>query len=316
MPKKRATDPKAKKRELPARAAHDKKRVEGLFNPASPVAPKPPKEAKKKKDASKKKKKVSRKTKPSYLVMIKRSIAQQNHRNGSSLFTIYKYLEDHYPVSESFHRFVRAALKRGVGDGMLSRVNLSYRLTAKGRATIGKSKKHRVSKKKKAAPSSAGAKRKRSASKEKKKGEKKKSSSSKKKTSSKKARRKKSKGKEKEKEKGHEEVSTEKEAPKKARVGTASSSASSSSAPKRISPAGHKFRWQYQDGAWKDYEMNGSDLVEAAYQSYIKNPGLCDVRAVKSGQWQYQVDFLNLKQTNIQHENHTTRLIRRLPLDE
>jgi hypothetical protein len=45
------------------------------------------------------------------------------------------------------------------------------------------------------------------------------------------------------------------------------------------------------------YDAIASDVVEKAYLDYKKNPGMCDVRAVKSGQWQYQVDFLNNKQT-------------------
>ena len=206
MPKKKATagtDKKKKARESLPRAAHDKKRVDGLFNPASSVAPKAPKAVKKKK-VVKKKKKVSRKTKPTYLVMIKRALDYLNNRNGSSLFAIYKYLEDNYPVSDSFRRFVSAALKKGVADGLLDRVRLSYKLTSKGRGTIGKVSKKKSAKKK--STSSSGSKRKRSTSSTKK--------DSKKKTSSKKG-SKKTKSKEKEK---SEEKEKEKEAPKKKRA--------------------------------------------------------------------------------------------------
>jgi len=205
MPKKKATagtDKKKKARESLPRAAHDKKRVDGLFNPASSVAPKAPKAVKKKK-VVKKKKKVSRKTKPTYLVMIKRALDYLNNRNGSSLFAIYKYLEDNYPVSDSFRRFVSAALKKGVADGLLDRVRLSYKLTSKGRGTIGKVSKKKSAKKK--STSSSGSKRKRSTSTKK---------DSKKKTSSKKG-SKKTKSKEKEK---SEEKEKEKEAPKKKRA--------------------------------------------------------------------------------------------------
>ena len=39
-----------------------------------------------------------------------------------------------------------------------------------------------------------------------------------------------------------------------------------------------------------------------------------DVRAVKSGDFRYQIDFKAMKQTNIEHVNHTVRDIRRKPL--
>ena len=52
--------------------------------------------------------------------------------------------------------------------------------------------------------------------------------------------------------------------------------------------------------------------MEEAYQEYLENPSLLDVRAVQSGTWHYQVDFLNMKQTNINHSAHTVRDIRRI----
>jgi len=58
--------------------------------------------------------------------------------------------------------------------------------------------------------------------------------------------------------------------------------------------------------------MEASETVEEVYQGYLANRGNSDVRAVKSGQWEYMVDFMALKQTNIQHENHTIRNIRRV----
>jgi len=37
-----------------------------------------------------------------------------------------------------------------------------------------------------------------------------------------------------------------------------------------------------------------------------------DVRAVHSGKWNYQVDFINNTQTNIDHTSHTQRNIKRI----
>jgi len=101
---------------------------------------------------------------------------------------------------------------------------------------------------------------------------------------------------------------------KKSKLVSVTSTTASTTQSKR-SPSGYSFRWQYSEAGskWMNYDDTASDVVEVAYQSYLKNPGACDVRSVKSGQWSYQVDFLNLKQTNIQHESHTVRSIRRVP---
>jgi len=73
-----------------------------------------------------------------------------------------------------------------------------------------------------------------------------------------------------------------------------------------------KYHWEYKEGnMWQPYAPEASDIVEAAYQDYLNDPNKIDVRSVKSGMWAYQVDFTNMTQTNIQHENHTVRDIRR-----
>jgi hypothetical protein len=71
--------------------------------------------------------------------------------------------------------------------------------------------------------------------------------------------------------------------------------------------------WEYFDRSWRPYVKDASDVVEAAFQEYLRDPGMLDVRSVKSGSWAYQVDFVNMKQTNIEHANHTVRDIRRIP---
>jgi len=76
----------------------------------------------------------------------------------------------------------------------------------------------------------------------------------------------------------------------------------------------HDHVWQYKEGTWKTYAAEASNVVEQVYQNYLSNRGDTDVRAVKSGQWEYMVDFMAMKQTNIQHENHTVRDIRRIPV--
>jgi len=71
-----------------------------------------------------------------------------------------------------------------------------------------------------------------------------------------------------------------------------------------------KYVWQYFDKTWRNYDGGASAIVEGVYQEYLLNPDI-DVRAVKSGDWQYQVDFTKMEQTNIVHANHTARKIRR-----
>lgn len=91
------------------------------------------------------------------------------------------------------------------------------------------------------------------------------------------------------------------------------SSTTASTTPK-TAPAGVTFDhfWQYQHNGWKNYDGKASDVVEEVYQSYLVNRGGTDVRAVKSGEWEYLVDFQQMKQTNIQHAAHTVRDIRRV----
>jgi len=102
------------------------------------------------------------------------------------------------------------------------------------------------------------------------------------------------------------------------RKSPASSSSSSAPSAKRAKKTAAASKseagptWQFFDNGWHAYSAEANRLVEEAYQGYLSNPGLCDVRAVKSGQWHYQVDFLNFKQTNVDHNNHTVRNIRRL----
>lgn len=76
-------------------------------------------------------------------------------------------------------------------------------------------------------------------------------------------------------------------------------------------PAG--VSWQFKDdsGSFSDYDAAASAVVEAAYQDWLGNK-FVDVRAVKSGQWIYQVDFAKFEQMNAQHPAHTVRQIQRV----
>lgn len=73
-----------------------------------------------------------------------------------------------------------------------------------------------------------------------------------------------------------------------------------------------QYIWEYYDNGWFPYDKEASKIVEQAYQSWVKNPGDFDVRSVKSGRFHYMVDFRQMKQQNVEHENRTIRDIRRV----
>lgn len=77
-----------------------------------------------------------------------------------------------------------------------------------------------------------------------------------------------------------------------------------------------QYIWQYHHGGWYNYDAAASKIVEDHYKEFLENPGKNDVRSVHSGHWNYLVDFLNMKQTNIQHQDHTQRDIRRVPKNQ
>jgi len=227
--------------------------------------------------------------------MILRAINDIGKRGGSSAVAIANYLKTNYPVPGNVSRYLRVALRKAIDSGSIIKASLrTYRI-----------KPHHG-----AEPTSR--KRKRS-----------RSTSAKRTTSPKKASPKKASP----RKKATSKVVALKKKTKKARTASSSSPSTSSSpassgeplvspskAPVVSKPIGLKgdYLWQYDHNGWKNYEATASNVVEDVYQNYLSNRGDTDVRAVKSGQWEYLVDFMALKQTNIQHEAHTTRNIRRI----
>lgn len=74
-------------------------------------------------------------------------------------------------------------------------------------------------------------------------------------------------------------------------------------------------KWQYLDdnGRWSDYAPAASVEVEKMYANWMVNPHI-DVRCVKSGDWEYMVDFNAMQQQNIKHQNHRIRKVNRVPV--
>jgi len=211
---------------------------------------------------------------PPYLTLIKQAIEDTHKpRKGSSVYVIVKWLEENYP-GKADRSQIRGALRRGLTTGELIREKASYRIAPGSSTTTTKSKRGRKP--------ATGTKRKPPTSRAK-------GRVAKKAAPTKVARSAPAKP-----------LTKKKSSIKKTKVFTTSTVAPESGS-----------KWQYDHMGWKDYDLAASDVVEAAYQEWLKNP-FTDVRSIHSGQWQYQVDFNLMTQTNIQHEAHTSRKIRRV----
>jgi len=240
---------------------------------------------------------ASKKGGPTYTHYVREAILLKGKPiKGASAVAITTYLKATHPTkADPVH--IRLALRRGVADGSLVRTGGSYRLAAGIAATVGV-KKPVVRKAKAAAPPAAaaaaaaapaGAPAAAAAA------------AATPKRGGKKAPAKKA------------AASTPKPAGAGSRVSGKTPKAKVFD-DKTVAPES-SFKWQFHDakfaGGWGDYESKANDVVEAAYQEWLKNP-YTDVRAVHSGDWNYSIDFTNNKQVNIQHEAHTQRDIRRV----
>eukprot|EP01098_Paradermamoeba_levis_P002711 TRINITY_DN1316_c0_g1_i2.p1 TRINITY_DN1316_c0_g1~~TRINITY_DN1316_c0_g1_i2.p1 ORF type:complete len:330 (-),score=97.75 TRINITY_DN1316_c0_g1_i2:178-1023(-) len=92
------------------------------------------------------------------------------------------------------------------------------------------------------------------------------------------------------------------------------SSKSPKKSPSRVTATRSGYLWQYQHDGWKDYDARASEIVESNFETFFKegDQGPVKVGGVKSGEWEYEVDFVKMQQTNLQHANHTVRAIRRI----
>eukprot|EP01117_Protostelium_nocturnum_P010933 TRINITY_DN3952_c0_g1_i1.p1 TRINITY_DN3952_c0_g1~~TRINITY_DN3952_c0_g1_i1.p1 ORF type:complete len:349 (-),score=152.29 TRINITY_DN3952_c0_g1_i1:210-1256(-) len=289
-PKKRAASSSPAKKAAPA-----KKKAPAKKAAAAPKKAAPKKAASPKKAAAPRKAGALIKTKPTYAVLAAKVIAELGGRKGHSVLAILKEAKKKYELPATAALYLRKALVAGKEEkyfGVSPHHALSYTLTEKGRSKLLAPKKRKTARK--AAP--------------------KKASDSPKKAAPKKAAAKRAPKK------------AAAESPKKAAAKRAPKNASESASPARgaessdkeptVNIAGSKYDhfWQYKEreGVWGNYMLEASDVLEGVYQGYLSNRGDTDVRAVKSGDWEYQVDFLAMKQTNLQHANHTVREIRRV----
>jgi Glycine-rich domain-containing protein-like/WWE domain len=71
--------------------------------------------------------------------------------------------------------------------------------------------------------------------------------------------------------------------------------------------------WEFQEnsGKWTPYRTDQQNILESGYKKLVHaTPAICKVQ-IQAGPWTYEVDVQTLKQTNMEHEDHTQRNIRR-----
>jgi len=298
------------------REKHPRAAKEPKASPAKTAPPVAATKTKKKATAIVSKKtgeKEKRKSHPTYQAMIRKALKGDTSRKGTSIQAIYKFIEDNYAVHARARSFVKRALRRLVDDGDITNPTVFRYKLAKTTKKSPKKKTKKSDKEKKSKKSDKEKKSKKS-DKEKKKSKK----DTKEKKSTKKVTTKRAtKTSTKEKVSPLAKVARAPKGTTKTTRGTAkkaSKSAATDSTSESAAPGELKWVWQYFDGGFKNYDVAASDTVEGVYQEYLTSPYTTDVRSVKSGQWSYLVDFKQWTQQNIQHENHTTRKIRRVQI--
>jgi len=235
---------------------------------------------------------VAAKSHPSYYSMIKKCIKEHKERKGTTRQAIQKYIFSNY--GQVNLPALKRALVKAVEEKKLKSAHAGrYSLTPKERKPKTAKKTRKVKKYKKKEKKDKKTTKKTKKTESTKKSKKDKSPKTAKRAAAPKA-------------KASATTSSRVSKPKTATASTQTAATSSQSTGDLV------WAWQYYDGGFHNYDENATDTVEGVYQEYLRSPYTCDVRAVKSGQWQYEIDFRLMTQRNIQHENHTTRRIRRI----
>lgn len=228
-----------------------------------------------------------KKNKPSYKKLILKALrdSPNSARKGTSAQFISKYIQERYetPDDQVVRRYISKRLKEMQEENEVAMIRRSYRLTVKGRKLIkGASKKTKKAVKavRKAVKNAT--------------------------------KRKITKGKTAKNSKTAKTAKTAKRAktPKKSsRVRKSNSSEINNESSTNLNP---EYIWQFYDNGFFNYDFKASEAVEDEYQKYLQSPGSFDVRSVKSGMFNYFIDFRQFTQQNIDHPNHTVRKIRRV----
>ncbi len=227
-----------------------------------------------------------RKTKPTYLIMIAKALLALNESEKKwyhSRYKIAEFIRKIYPISTSYKRYLRDNLKMGVVKKYFLQRKESFRLSALGKLKILSITK-KVTGPTTSAPSSSTTPSTTTTTSTTP------SSTTPRTVMSQKATRK---------------------AARRARRERSRIVSKAKAFVNSIKP--HKWQYEERPTVFYDYDSKASALVEGAYKEYVSAPSQWDVRSIHSGEWCYQVDFPNMIQTNIQHENHNVRVIRRVP---
>eukprot|EP01127_Copromyxa_protea_P014720 TRINITY_DN414_c0_g1_i1.p1 TRINITY_DN414_c0_g1~~TRINITY_DN414_c0_g1_i1.p1 ORF type:complete len:337 (-),score=98.68 TRINITY_DN414_c0_g1_i1:44-1054(-) len=318
MPRKPAVEKKVAKeatvgpRERIARKAKSEasERMGGRLEPLTAIKASPTKVQTTPKKATGKKLKAA----PTYQVMIQKAITENPSRKGTSTSAIAKYITANYEVKDNYRQYLRSSLARQVAAGVLvKRSTVRYSLVKKpakkatkktktdGKKTTKKTTKKSDTEEKKTT--------KKKSTKKTDTEEKKTPRKTSKKTDSEKTKKASTRGKSAPKEKATTKRAVAK-APKKGRASNGEAETTKGTSETLV------WVWQYFDNGFRNYDPAASDLVEGVYQEYLTSPYTCDVRAVKSGQWEYEIDFRIMTQRNVRHAAHTTRKIRRFQIPE
>jgi hypothetical protein len=260
------------------------------------------------------------KTKPSYFAMVAKALYEcRDPFHGMKFNDICKYIETNYPVTLEYRRFLKLALAKAVEDGAFVQLGpRNYKLATEERRRMKSGKTSRRRSSTKASSEKKKVTKKRSSTKkegdEKKKSPKKRTTKNSKgdgeKKSTKKKRASKEEPKKSTKRKSVGKVDDEDESPKKKKSKSEKRKSEKSSGDDNTLV----WFWQYYHDGWCNYHPEASEVVEATYQEYLRNPGITDVRSVESGEWNYMVDFRQMTQQNVRHEAHTVRRIRRVQI--
>jgi len=316
MPRKPKVSTELVVREKLSRSAKEPKSEDTSVSESVAKAPKKVKKAVK---ATKPDGKKKAKSHPTYQKMIKNAMKADSGRKGTSIFAIYNFLEANHSVPSTFKLYARNAVKKMVEDGLLIKVTpLRYKLSKNERAKLTKKKAKKTKKtkkddkKEKKEKKSTKTKSKSKTDKKEKKSPAKKTEKTKKTKESKRTTKAKA-GKESPVSSPAKSTRATKASTTSAR-GTAKPKKGSTEAKASESTGELVWVWQYYDNGFHNYDPEASGVVEGVYQEYKTSPYTTDVRSVKSGQWNYLVDFREMTQQNVQHENHTKRKIRRVQI--
>lgn len=79
-------------------------------------------------------------------------------------------------------------------------------------------------------------------------------------------------------------------------------------------PADPPVSWQYEtkNQGWQPFDAQAVTPIEAEYQKFLADPHNYDVREVRSGRFRYFINFAAMRQTNIDHDDHRERAVRRV----